>query len=87
MRRAVVVHPRPVASVGQAHNATRRRRSDGSLLTPAVLLYAIFCVHVLASPFTKVEESWTLHAVHDALVHGFGSGLSNVSLGSSIRAE
>ncbi|KAF9514619.1 glycosyltransferase family 22 protein [Hydnum rufescens UP504] len=37
-----------------------------------VLLYAIAIMHVIVSPYTKVEESFNLHATHDILMYGVG---------------
>ena len=78
MARTATAHPRPVRIADPSSIARGRRRDSGSLFWPVLLLIVIVCAHVLASPFTKVEESWTLHAVHDALAHGFGPGLSSV---------
>ncbi|OCF33338.1 hypothetical protein I316_05080 [Kwoniella heveanensis BCC8398] len=39
-------------------------------LAPFVVTFA----HVLLSPYTKVEESFTLHAVHDVLAYGLDLG-------------
>ncbi|KAI0067225.1 alpha-1,6-mannosyltransferase subunit [Artomyces pyxidatus] len=34
------------------------------------LLYAVAWTHVTLAPYTKVEESFNLHATHDILLHG-----------------
>ena len=34
------------------------------------LIYAVAWTHVLLAPYTKVEESFTLHALHDLLLYG-----------------
>ena len=37
------------------------------------LIYAVAWAHVLLAPYTKVEESFTLHALHDLLLYGGNS--------------
>lgn len=36
----------------------------------AVLPFLVIAAHTVLSPYTKVEESFTLHAVRDILLHG-----------------
>jgi hypothetical protein len=36
------------------------------------LLLAVSYLHVLLAPYTKVEESFGIHAVHDVLMYGVG---------------
>ncbi|KAF8339810.1 Alg9-like mannosyltransferase family-domain-containing protein [Cantharellus anzutake] len=42
-----------------------------------ILLYAVTALHVLLAPYTKVEESFNLHALHDVLMYGVS--LENLS--------
>jgi alpha-1,6-mannosyltransferase len=35
-----------------------------------VLIFVVAWTHVLLAPYTKVEESFTLHAIHDLLFYG-----------------
>lgn len=44
-----------------------RRKAVNAL--PFFLSLAITWAHVFLSPYTKVEESFTLHAVHDVLAY------------------
>lgn len=34
------------------------------------LIFAVAWTHVLLAPYTKVEESFNLHATHDILLRG-----------------
>lgn len=39
-----------------------------------ILPFIVTWIQVVISPYTKVEESFTLHAVHDVLAHGLWRG-------------
>lgn len=36
------------------------------------LIFATAWTHVLIAPYTKVEESFNIHATHDVLMYGVG---------------
>lgn len=43
------------------------------------LLFGVAWAHVLLAPYTKVEESFNLHATHDVLMYGLSpAALHNV---------
>lgn len=45
-----------------------------------LLLVALGWTHVLLAPYTKVEESFNLHASHDVVMYGMSpQSLQNVS--------
>ena len=41
-----------------------------SAVTQEALILAVLWLHVWLAPFTKVEESFNLHATHDIILHG-----------------
>ena len=55
------------------------RRLSNSFKAASCLLLAVCWAHVLLVPFTKVEESFTLHAVHDLLHYGPAENIAKVS--------
>jgi hypothetical protein len=53
-------------------------------LVQDILIFAVAWTHVFLAPYTKVEESFNLHATHDILLHGVHpTALMEVRPGSS----
>lgn len=46
------------------------RPTAGGLAWPDVVVLIAILLHIAASPYTKVEESFNMQAVHDLLYHG-----------------
>lgn len=65
---------------------TRGYRLAGLLTRPPppfvqdLVLFATAWSHVFLAPYTKVEEGFNLHAIHDVLMYGVGpNAVQNVS--------
>ena len=60
----------PWAATGAATFASSTKPPPGMDLALDLAILATAWAHVFLAPYTKVEESFNLHAVHDVLVHG-----------------
>jgi hypothetical protein len=66
------VAPRPPAS--------RNWALDFATILMDFIFFALAYMHIQGAPFTKVEESFNLHAIHDVLMYGVNStALQNVN--------
>src|SRR5579863_6984412 len=74
--------PQPSTQLLLSAHHTRNAQSIRQMtLLLDVLFYAVAWVHVLLAPYSKVEESFTLHAIHDLLFYGgHPDALQKVSL-------
>lgn len=68
--RARAIQPLALAATMSAQALPSRVMSELKLIFTSLAIYSAVLWHLYNAPFTKVEESFNLHAIYDILTHG-----------------